>query len=33
MILDLEKKVDELFLTPSDINEHFPSYYKVWPTM
>ena len=28
MILDLEKKVDELFLTPSDINEHFPAIIK-----
>lgn len=24
MIVDLEKKVNELYLTPSDINEHFP---------
>jgi hypothetical protein len=25
MIIDLEKKVNELFTTPSDINEHFPA--------
>ena len=28
MIHDLNKKVDELFLTPSDINEHFPAIIK-----
>lgn len=25
MVIDLEKKVNELFSTPSDINEHFPA--------
>ena len=28
MIKDLQKKVDELYLTPSDINEHFPAIIK-----
>ena len=28
MIHDLNKKIDELFLTPSDINEHFPAIIK-----
>ena len=28
MILDLEKKINELYNTPSDINEHFPSIIK-----
>lgn len=28
MILNLEQKVNELYLTPSDINEHFPAIIK-----